>query len=127
MNECCVHEEIANTYAKKVAVGARGCVFLRDTVLEDIDLILLEGNSNVIEKAKCLSVMGIISGKSQGELMGKFLDATEMMLDEITEGLVSKEIEIDQLNESLISAINILQSTLLDIHNFLQANSRWSI
>ncbi len=116
VNECCLHEEIANTYAKKVTQGAKECIFLRQTVLDDIDLIILEGSANVIEKAKCLAAVGILSGKSQGELMGKFLDSTEIVLDDITEGLVSKDIEINQLNDKLISAINILQSTLLDIY-----------
>ena len=54
VKECCLHEEVANTYTKKIVKDAKECIFLRHTVLQDIDLIILEGSASVHEKAECL-------------------------------------------------------------------------
>ena len=50
-------------------------------VIEDTDLILLEGSCDVISRARSLAALGLLTGKSQGDLLVKLLDCSEVVIE----------------------------------------------
>lgn len=69
--------------------GSASAAFLRQTVLDDACLVLLEGGCNVIEKARTLAGLGMLAGLHTGELIAKFLESAEIVLEDTTETLGS--------------------------------------
>ena len=120
------HQSLGNShaasYCSRLFQGCLEAVFLRQTILEDIDLILLEGSCGVIEKAKALASLGALSAKSPPELLQFFLDSAEVQLEEATAELAALgkgqgKLGIALVSEKLFLTISILQTTLLDAYN----------
>lgn len=112
--------EGAASYVDLLLQGSLTAVFLRQTILDDVELILLEGSCGVLEKAKTLACLGALSSKSLTELMQIFLDSAELQLDEALDELASAgkgKLSFALVSEKLFLTINILQSTLLDAYH----------